>query len=346
MPVQGSLGELESVGREEISAMAFLKHPALTKGAAALAAAFFLTGVAQAEPFAYITNQKGNSVSVIDTSSGKVIDTLALPPGSEPAGVAVSRDGSTVCVANPGSKDITVIDGQSRKIVGKVPVGTGGVGVALSVDGQYAFAADWFERNIAVVDVKNLSVVRRIPVGNIPAGLVASRAGENVYVSNRDDDTLSEIDLKTWTVKRTVKVGKHPFGIHLSEDGTKLYSANVESNDLSVVDLATFTLSKTVTVGDRPYAVGEAQGRLFVTNQYDASVSVIDTKDLKPVATIKVGEYPEGIATHPDGKQVYVANWMGNSVSVIDASELKVVNTIPTGDGSRAFGEFIARGKH
>jgi len=189
--------------------MAFFKHPALTKGAAALAAAFFLNSVAQAEPFAYITNQKGNSVSVIDTGLGKVVDTLGLPPGAEPAGVAVSQDGATVVVANPGSKDIMVIDGHSRKILGRVPVGTGGVGVALSADGQLAFAADWFERAIAVVDIKSLSVVRRIAVGNIPAGLAVSRDGENVYVSNRDDDTLSEIDLKTWTAKRTVKVGKH-----------------------------------------------------------------------------------------------------------------------------------------
>jgi len=325
--------------------MAFLKHQALTKGAAALAAAFFLIPVAQAEPFAFITNQKGNSVSVIDTLAGKVVDTLALPPGSEPAGVAVSADGATVCVANPGSKDITIIDGQTRKIVGKVPVGTGGVAVALSTDGQYAYAADWFERAVAVVDLKSRAIVRRIAVGNIPAGLAVSRDGHNLYVSNRDDNTLSEIDLKTFAVTRTVAVGKHPFGIHLSADGTRLYSANVESNDMSVVDLATFARVKTVRVGDRPYAVGEAQGRLFVTNQYDASVSVVEAKDLTPAGVVKVGEYPEGISTHPDGQHVYVANWMGNSVSVIDAAALKVVNTIPTGDGSRAFGEFIARGK-
>jgi len=304
-----------------------------------------LIPVAQAEPFAFITNQKGNSVSVIDTLAGKVVDTLALPPGSEPAGVAVSADGATVCVANPGSKDITIIDGQTRKIVGKVPVGTGGVAVALSTDGQYAYAADWFERAVAVVDLKSRAIVRRIAVGNIPAGLAVSRDGHNLYVSNRDDNTLSEIDLKTFAVTRTVAVGKHPFGIHLSADGTRLYSANVESNDMSVVDLATFARVKTVRVGDRPYAVGEAQGRLFVTNQYDASVSVVEAKDLTPAGVVKVGEYPEGISTHPDGQHVYVANWMGNSVSVIDAAALKVVNTIPTGDGSRAFGEFIARGK-
>ncbi|WP_256360758.1 hypothetical protein [Methylomonas koyamae] len=40
---------------------------------------------------------------------------------------------------------------------------------------------------------------------------------------------------------------------------------------------------------------------------------------------------------------MYVANWFDNNVSVIDANTLKVVDTINTGEGSRAFGEFIAR---
>jgi YVTN family beta-propeller protein len=52
------------------------------------------------------------------------------------------------------------------------------------------------------------------------------------------------------------------------------------------------------------------------------------------------------VSTHPDEQHVYVANWFDNSVSVIDAESLEVVQTIPVGDGSRAFGEFIARHPH
>ena len=64
--------------------------------AAILVAALLFASPAWSEPFAFITNQKGNSVSVIDTAKGTVVNTLPLPPGSEPAGVAVSRDGAMV----------------------------------------------------------------------------------------------------------------------------------------------------------------------------------------------------------------------------------------------------------
>ena len=93
-----------------------------------------------------------------------------------------------------------------------------------------------------------------------------------------------------------------------------------------------------------PYAATLAQNdsRLFVSNQEDSSVSVIDTAELKEIALIPVGDHPEGISTHPDDRQVYVANWFDGTVTIIDAKSLKVTNTIKTGEGSRAFGQFIA----
>jgi YVTN family beta-propeller protein len=83
--------------------------------------------------------------------------------------------------------------------------------------------------------------------------------------------------------------------------------------------------------------------RLFVTNQDDGSVSVIDTETLKEIALIEVGNKPEGISTHPDDRHVYVANWFDSTVSVIDGKTLKVVDTIKTGEGSRAFGLFFGK---
>ena len=94
-----------------------------------------------------------------------------------------------------------------------------------------------------------------------------------------------------------------------------------------------------------PYAAALAlnDSRLFVTNQDDGSVSVIDTATLKEIALIEVGNKPEGINTHPDDRHVYVANWFDSTVSVIDAKTLKVIDTIKTGKGSRAFGQFFGK---
>jgi YVTN family beta-propeller protein len=89
--------------------------------------------------------------------------------------------------------------------------------------------------------------------------------------------------------------------------------------------------------------VAPTQDRLFVTNQYENTVSVIDAGQLNVIGSIEVGEYPEGISVHPDGIHVYVANWFSNDVSVVDARTLKLEKTIQTGNGSRAFGEFIAQ---
>jgi YVTN family beta-propeller protein len=60
-------------------------------------------------------------------------------------------------------------------------------------------------------------------------------------------------------------------------------------------------------------------------------VFVIDTSSFAIVARIKAGLRANGIAVHPDGKQVYVSNGGDGSVSVIDTDSNQVVATIPVG---------------
>ena len=59
-------------------------------------------GVAWSSPFAYITNQGDNTVSVIDTANNRVIRSIDV--GDKPAGIAVSDDGSRIYVTNPKSR--------------------------------------------------------------------------------------------------------------------------------------------------------------------------------------------------------------------------------------------------
>ena len=140
-----------------------------------------------------------------------------------------------------------------------------------------------------------------------------------------------------------MKVGTRPFGVTVDAEGKRAYTANVGSNDVSVIDILTAREIGRVHVGLRPYAVALAQGRGFVTDQYDGKVSVFDLATLQPVKRITVGDYPEGIEATADGKQVVVANWESNTLSVIDAAELRVIGEVKVGDGPRAFGAFLRR---
>ena len=62
-----------------------------------------MTSPAVAAPFAYVTNQNSNTVSVIDTATTppSVVATVTLPfpVGSAPQGVAVTPDGKHAYVA-------------------------------------------------------------------------------------------------------------------------------------------------------------------------------------------------------------------------------------------------------
>ena len=78
---------------------------------------------------------------------------------------------------------------------------------------------------------------------------------------------------------------------------------------------------------------------LYVTNQHDNTVSVIDAETLQLLRTLDGFAYPEGIAAH--GERVYVVNWMDDNVSVLDAKSGRELGSIATGLNSRGFGAFI-----
>jgi YVTN family beta-propeller protein len=70
-------------------------------------------------------------------------------------------------------------------------------------------------------------------------------------------------------------------------------------------------------------------------------VSVFNLQTLTSVATVEVGDHPEGIAATRDGTALVVANWGSNTLSLLDATTLKVTKEIPVPDGPRAFGDFL-----
>jgi len=82
-------------------------------------------------------------------------------------------------------------------------------------------------------------------------------------------------------------------------------------------------------------ATAQAHTRAYVTDEFDSTVSVIDTATNTVVATIPVGVVPLGVAITPDGTRAYVTNAQTdfNTVSVIATATNTVVASIPVGAG-------------
>ncbi len=67
---------------------------------------------------------------------------------------------------------------------------------------------------------------------------------------------------------------------------------------------------------------------VYVVNEDDDTVSVIDGIAKSLIASIPVGKWPHYIALDPTGKRVYVTNGESNNISVIDTATHRVVSTI------------------
>ncbi|MBI5409502.1 MAG: hypothetical protein HZA14_09065 [Nitrospirae bacterium] len=74
-----------------------------------------------------------------------------------------------------------------------------------------------------------------------------------------------------------------------------------------------------------------AATHLYVVNNLDNSVSIIETATNKVIGTINVGASPTGIAYNPTYKKAYVVNRGDNTVSIIDAASHFVTGTIAVG---------------
>lgn len=295
-----------------------------------------------ASPFAYISNQLDNTVDVIDLSLNQTIKTIKV--AGAPAGVASGHHNNKIYVTTPENGSFVIINSQTQAVVKTVYIGGAPLGIAIDHKDNYVYIADWYSNKVHVFDAKQQQLVDTILVGQSPSGLVLSVDNSHLFVANRLSNSVSKINLATRLVEKTTAVGTHPFGLAI--DTQFIYSANVVSHDISVLDINNLELVAHIDLAEDslPYALTLALNnqRLLVTHQGDSYVGVIDTKNKKYIASIEVGDKPEGISTHPQNDQlVYVANWFDDTVSLIDVSKLATIKTIKVGKGARSFGKFI-----
>ena len=314
----------------------------------------FGTASASSPAYAYIANYGsptggGNTVSVIDTSTQTVVNTITVT--TSPYGVAVNPDGSKVYVSGFGSYAVSVID-TSTSVVSTIPAPRVEWGVAISPDGSKAYVTETalanIPDNVSVIDTSTNSIVATIGVGIFPTGIALTPDGSKVYVANAgiypNPSTVSVIDTSTDTVTDTINVGVDPAGVAVSPDGSKVYVANWPGT-VSVINTATNTVVNTISVGGNAYgvAVSPDGSRLYVSIN-GGVVAVIDTSSNSIITNVLVGGNPKGISVTPDGSEVYVANYGSDTVSVIDTATNLKITDITVGSYPVSVGQFISPG--
>ena len=70
---------------------------------------------------------------------------------------------------------------------------------------------------------------------------------------------------------------------------------------------------------------------VYVTNEKDNSVTVIDSTKQEVIKTFKVGQRPRGVILSKDGKWLIVCTSDDNIIQVYDAKTYEFVKSLPSG---------------
>ncbi|QFS50322.1 hypothetical protein GXM_07816 [Nostoc sphaeroides CCNUC1] len=125
----------------------------------------------------YVANGNSDSISVIDTNSDRVVQTISLSrpndqyKGANPNSVALSPDQRTLYATLGGENAVAVVDLGSGRLTGRIPTGWYPNSVSVSKDGQKLF----------VVNAKSNSGPNPSQSRTTPAGLARNTTFRNEY---------------------------------------------------------------------------------------------------------------------------------------------------------------------
>ncbi|MFH8629703.1 IPT/TIG domain-containing protein [Streptomyces lydicus] len=265
----------------------------------------------------YVTNFGSSSVSVIDTTTRRVITTIGVNSG--PWGVTVAPDGLRAYVACFGTDSVAVIDTTTRTATVSIPGLNKPLGLTVSPDGSRLYVASQGGNRVDVISTATDTVIASVPVGTGPRNVAVTPDGTEVYVTEEGANAVAVIDTATHTVIATLPGFLIPRGVATSLDGQRVYVTEYGGNRLAVIDTATHSVVDTITGLPIPFGLAVSHDGLlvYVARDGDDSVSAIDLTKNKIIDTVPGFHAPSWPVVTPDDLDVYVVNNGNETVSVL-----------------------------
>lgn len=241
----------------------------------------------------------GTEMLVFDSQTGAITGRVDFGAGVRPHCVVYEPARKLIYVTTELEDAITIIDPKSLAIVGKVPTGAKQSHMlAITRDGKRGYTSNVNPGSVSVLDLVNRKAVAVIPVSGVAQRIAVSRDDRWVFTSDQTQPRMAVIDTATNSIARWIELPGHGYGSATTPDGHWLLVPIPAKNEVAVVDLRTMTVARTITVDKSPQEMlVRPDGKFaYVAGAAAKKVSVIDLKQWKQVASIDVGNYPDGLA--------------------------------------------------
>ena len=292
---------------------------------------------AQASAFtAYVSNEKSNTISVVDIDKLTVVRTIKV--GQRPRGIELTKDGKFILVAVGDDDTIQMIDTSTYEIAATLPSGPDPELFTQDPTGKVLYVANENDNTVTIIDMEKRTRIGEVQVGVEPEGMGISPDGKMLVNTSETTNMAHFIDTETRQIVANVLVDARPRFAAFKRDGSELWVSSEIGGTVSVIDPVKHEVTAKITFeipGLRKEAI-QAVG-INITNDGRTAfvalgpanrVAVIDGATHVVQKYLLVGQRVWHMAFTPDEKYLLTTNGVSNDVSIIDVGSLKVIKTI------------------
>lgn len=160
-----------------------------------------------------VTNESDNSLSVLDSTTGKLVRTVSLAAyGDRPRGIKRSPDGTTFVVTLELSGQLLVLN-EKLELVRQIPTARTPYGVAFDRSGSRVFVATNKDKLLQVFDVSAGTLVKDIPTADRCWHFSFTPDDRQILLACGKSDAVLVIDAQTLAVTSRINGLHMPWGI-------------------------------------------------------------------------------------------------------------------------------------
>jgi YVTN family beta-propeller protein len=307
----------------------------------------FNLNVRDAPERVYVPNSKSNTVSVIDPSTFKVLETF--PVDGEPMHIVPAWDLRTLWVADDVGNTLIAIDTKTGKPGQKVHV-RDPYNLYFTPDGQYAIVVAEYQRRLEFLNPETMT--REFMV-NVPCQGINhmdfSADGSYLIAACEFSGDLLKIDLKSRQIIGRLKLGGVPQDVKLAPEGKVFFVADMKANGVYLIDGERLEKLAFIHTGKGTHGlyISRDASRLYITNRAEGSVSVMKlaTRELEAKWWIPGGGSPDMGSVSADGTQLWLTGRTNGEVYVFDTRTGKLEARIKVGKGPHGLTFFPQPGR-
>ena len=212
---------------------------------------------------AYVTNQFGNSLSVINATTHSEITEIPLSNGG--FNVIVSRNGAKVYATTADGR-VHIIRTSNNTIARTLQLDPVTNGLANDPVRPIVYISSRDGGTVYAIDSQADTIIKVFNTGGMPQRMAVAPDGSELYIANE------VLGLDIWnlvTGTRATTVSVPAYGLGMSPDGAHVYVTGPLNGVVSVVDRVTRALVTTINTGGTPRNVAFATyGRTaMITNE-------------------------------------------------------------------------------